>query len=67
MLKLEDSLLSIIIFRESAGSSDSFGLANCHGDQQVSQHGVPGEGKQGIEGGGGAHQAAFPIKPTSQI
>ena len=67
MLKLEDSLFSIIIFRESAGSSDSFGLANWHGDEQVSHHGVPGEGDKGVEGGGGAHQAAFTIKRKSQI
>ena len=67
MLKLEDSLLPIITFCEFESSSNYFGSANWGEDQQVSQHGVHGEGGQGVVGGGGAHKAALIFKCKSQI
>ena len=47
MLKLEYSLLWISLFCDFAGSSNPFALANLGEDQEeVSQHGVPGEAEQ---------------------
>lgn len=47
MLKLEYSLLWISLFCDFAGSSNPFALANLSEDQEeVSQHGVPGEAEQ---------------------
>ena len=62
MLKLEHSLLLIILFGEFARSSNSnFALANWCENHKVSNHGVPGEVEQvgGGRGGGGADKAAL--------